>query len=430
MDGRMNVNRRDVILAGLSVFTGTRVFAPSRAQSQGQNPAARLLTALQSNRMPLTTTPGPGGAGWDWLVQQARAASFTLIGEEHGVAETAQLSSALFVALRQYGYGRMAIELSPPIAREMEAAARGGGLRGVAELLREPSLWTFYNLREEAQFVADVVAAAPRSERVLWGFDREIFSDRYLISKLEPKVPPGTRESFARLKQASANAWAAFDKSGNPDDMFLLADEPGLVSAVRSAWQNADPESEEILRTLEASLAIETAERTGGVWPYMETRTTWMRDNLAALIRDGQRHEPSPRVMIKGGYIHMIRGANYFNFFDLGPMADETATLNGARSFHVIVLPGPGSRLAVPSGRRNFGSVSSDEFDEFKMGDQRLSRVLSKVDAAGHEVIDLRALRPLAMRGLEAWNSDVVRTIHGYDAAVIWKGAHASTTLS
>jgi hypothetical protein len=31
------------------------------------------------------------------------------------------------------------------------------------------------------------------------------------------------------------------------------------------------------------------------------------------------------------------------------------------------------------------------------------------------------------MRGLESWNADVVRTIHGYDAAVIWKGAHAST---
>jgi hypothetical protein len=26
------------------------------------------------------------------------------------------------------------------------------------------------------------------------------------------------------------------------------------------------------------------------------------------------------------------------------------------------------------------------------------------------------------------WNSDVVRTIHGYDAAVIWRGAHASSS--
>jgi hypothetical protein len=75
---------------------------------------------------------------------------------------------------------------------------------------------------------------------------------------------------------------------------------------------------------------------------------------------------------------------------------------------------------------RSFSSVSSDEYDEFRAGDRRLTRVLSNVDATGHELIDLRALRPLAMRGLEAWNSDVVRTIHGYDAAVIWKGARAS----
>jgi hypothetical protein len=56
--------------------------------------------------------------------------------------------------------------------------------------------------------------------------------------------------------------------------------------------------------------------------------------------------------------------------------------------------------------------------------------VLSNADARDHEVIDLRVLRRLATRGLESWNSDVIRTIHGYDAAVIWKGAHASSGLS
>lgn len=50
-------------------------------------------------------------------------------------------------------------------------------------------------------------------------------------------------------------------------------------------------------------------------------------------------------------------------------------------------------------------------------------------EARDAQVIDFRALRPLAMRGLEAWNSDLVRTIHGYDAAVIWKGARASSGL-
>ena len=73
--------------------------------------------------------------------------------------------------------------------------------------------------------------------------------------------------------------------------------------------------------------------------------------------------------------------------------------------------------------------VSSDEWDEFQAGEQRLTRVLPNANATGHEGIDLRALRPLAMRGLESWNPDIIRTIHGFDAAVIWKGAHASTAV-
>jgi hypothetical protein len=182
--------------------------------------------------------------------------------------------------------------------------------------------------------------------------------------------------------------------------------------------------SDAVLRTLEASLAIETAERGGGAWPYMERRAQWGRSNFAALLR-----AESPKILMKFGYNHMIRGANYFNGFDLGTMADEVAALTGDRAFHILVLPGPGSRQAV-LGAGGFGSVSSDSVDEFRAGDQRLTRVLSNASATGHEVIDLRPLRGLAMRGLESWNADVVRTIHGYDAVVIWKGAHAASGLT
>ena len=400
------------------------LFATTASAQAPPAPQARLLSALQANRRPLTMTDGrPAGPGWDWLVQEARAARFTLIGEEHGVAETAQLAAALFSALRASGYSRMAIELSPPIAQDLETAARRGGVQGVEELLRTPGIFTFYNLREEAQFVAEVVAAGPRNERVLWGFDREIFSDRYLISKLEPKVPPGARAAFARLKEASTNAQARNARTGNPDDLFFLAEDPALVTALRASWPNPDPESDAVMRTIEESLAIEAAERAGGAWPYMQRRAQWGRSNFAALLRTG-----SPRILMKAGYNHMIRGANYFNFFDIGTMADEVAALTGERAFHILVLPGPGSRQAVLGGN-GFGSVASDSVDEMRAGDQRLTRVLSNPNATGHEVFDLRPLRRLAMRGLESWNADVVKTIIGYDAVVIWKGAHASTGL-
>jgi hypothetical protein len=87
----IKMNRRDLLLvSGLSLLAGTRASgkgaASPRAQSQTPRSAsARLLEALQGNRLPLTMSDVPAGRGWDWLVQEARDARFTLIGEEHGV---------------------------------------------------------------------------------------------------------------------------------------------------------------------------------------------------------------------------------------------------------------------------------------------------------------------------------------------------------
>jgi hypothetical protein len=371
----------------------------------------------------------PAGRGWDWLVQEARDARFTLIGEEHGVAETAQFSAAFFKALRGSGYSRMAIELSPIIAQDIEAAARRNGLQGIVDFFAAPDTWSPMYLREEAQFLTAVINAVPRSGHVLWGLDREIFSDRYLISKLEARAPRRARESFMRLKEASTNAWSRHQQNPSPENLFIFSQDPAVVSAVRAAWPNPDRESDTILRTLEESLAINAMARTGSAWASSQRRAQWNRNNLAARLREEQERGSPPKVMLKFGYNHMIRGANYFNIFDVGAMTDEVAALSGGRAFHILVLPGPGSRQAVLGPGRSFVSVSSDEFDEFRTGDQRLTRVLSNTKATGHEVIDFRALRPLALRGLEGWNPDVIRTIHGYDAAVIWKGARASSVL-
>ena len=428
----MKISRRDmVVTSALSLIATTRSAGqgtPPAAQPQTpRSPQTRLLEALQQNRLPIAMGDAPAGPGWDFIVREARGARFTLIGEEHGVAETARFSSALFKALRPAGYSRVAIELSPPIAEDIETAARRNGVQGILKFFSIPNTWSPMYLSDEARFIADVINATPKAERVLWGLDREIFSDRYLISRLEPRVPQTARAAFTRLKQASTNAWAKYDQTKNPDDLFLLAEDPALVSAVRTAWPNPDRVSDAIMRTLEESLAIETAERTGGMWPYQQRRAEWMRNNLALRLRADQRNGLPPKVLMKFGYNHVIRGPNYINVFEIGAMADEVAAMTEDRAFHILVLPGPGSRQAVLGPARSFVSISSDEFDDFQAGDQRLTRVLPNPNAAGHEVIDLRALRSLARRGLESWNSDVVRTIHGFDAAVIWKGAHASS---
>ena len=350
--------------------------AASAQTPEAQAPQERLLAALQANRLPITMSEGrPSGSGWDLLVREAKAARFTLIGEEHGVAETAQLSAALFTAAHQAGYNKFAIELSPIIAQDVEAAGRRNGVAGICAFLTAPDMFSFSNLREETQFIADVIAATPGNQHVLAGFDREVFNQKYLTSKLQGRVTPQERAL--------------------------------------------------ITRTIDASRAINTAPNS---YAYTQLRTDWNRENMAALLQVEQARKTPSRVMMKFGYNHMIRGANYVNAFDLGAMADEVAALTRDHAFHIIVLPSPGSMQAV-LGAKGYEPTSTGEFDEFKAGDQRLTKVLSNANATDHEVIDLRPLRQFVMRGLDAWNPDLVKTINGYDVAVIWKGAHASTPL-
>src|SRR4029079_18215795 len=96
--------------------------------------------------------------------------------------------------------------MSPVIAQDVEAAARRNGYQGVVDFLRAPGVFTFHNLREESQFLADVVKAGPANERVLWGFDREVFSSRYLMSKLKAKGPPGARDALKHLESTTDSA--------------------------------------------------------------------------------------------------------------------------------------------------------------------------------------------------------------------------------
>src|SRR5688572_26929908 len=129
-DDSMRISRRDLLLtSGVFLLGGARAIgqgvARPRTQDQARSPQESLLEALQRDRRPLAMSGGvPVGRGWEWLVKEAWDARFTLIGEEHGVVEIAQLSAALFKALRSSGYSRMAIELSPIIAQDIEAAAR------------------------------------------------------------------------------------------------------------------------------------------------------------------------------------------------------------------------------------------------------------------------------------------------------------------
>jgi hypothetical protein len=106
---------------------------------------------------------GPAGAGWDWLVLQARSARFTLIGRRarsrgNGPVFSGPLQCASWIRLHPSGGRTFSV-----IAEDVEASARLNGLQGIVNFLNAPGTFTFYNLREEAQFLADVIRTRPEA---------------------------------------------------------------------------------------------------------------------------------------------------------------------------------------------------------------------------------------------------------------------------
>ena len=164
----MKIKRRSFLtnigMGAVGAFAARAAKADPTANSKLITPDLRgkLAARAMENRIRLdfdgSTFSGPG---WDFLIRQASAAQFFLLGEEHGVAQIPMLCKSLLLALKPSGYDRLALEISAPVAAELDRAALHG-VEGIRQFNAEfPPGPAFYNMKEEAAFLAAVRPALP-----------------------------------------------------------------------------------------------------------------------------------------------------------------------------------------------------------------------------------------------------------------------------
>jgi hypothetical protein len=321
---------------------------------------APLVAALKAHRTTLALRDGKlTGAGAQQLIDEGKRSEFFLIGEDHGFAETPRLAAALFAALQPFGYRHIAAEVGPRTTTLLEATARRGGLPALETLLAaHPQSVPFFGWREEAEYLADVVTRSPGVAHVVWGLDQEyIFSPSLLLG-----AKSGTMLTSIEL----------------PDDAELRE-----------------------------SAAIYKDYMAGRGYASNLARSLLMKRHFRAdyeeAVAAGERH---PRVLLKFGSNHLIRGRSFTNVYDLGTLLPEVAAMNGETTFHLIVLARSGDKNAAVFDPKPLFEAS---------------------DASEWTLLDLRALRP-DMRTLQAGDG-LARVIWGYDAALILPAAHPATTI-
>jgi hypothetical protein len=426
----MDISRRKLLAASSAAVAAAPAAALAQAAPSPPAPIKeRLLARARENTHALTFDGKAfGGPAWDLILKEARASEFVLLGEEHGTAQIPVFARELFLALRPAGFDTLGIEISPPIAQDLDRAAQGG-VAGIAEFVKAwPPGPAFYFWQTEAELIAAVRAAAPKGHEALWGLDYEVTGDRRLIARLKAKAPASAKPAMATLEAASTGAWATWAKTHNPGQLFTFSGDPALVRAVRAAWPRPDADAARILTTLEETLEINRL-YPGQGWASNERRARFMRANLVAHLNAATAQGRRPKVLFKMGETHMMRGPSTTGNFDVGSLIAEAAVLRGGRSFSMIVGAGPKSRHGVfnPSNM-SVADAPGDMLDDF-MG---LGFLTAPTAGQGPVLIDLRPLRALLssqVRLAEFANSEAVRAVFAFDTLLIWNGSTGARML-
>src|SRR5690606_38237303 len=95
-----------------------------------------------------------------------------------------------------------------------------------------------------------------------------------------------------------------------------------------------------ILATLEETLEINKLWVTGEAWRSNERRAAHLRSNFLRHWKQASQAGEAPRVLLKFGASHVVRGRNMSDVFDIGALLPDLAAMEGRPSFGLLVLPG------------------------------------------------------------------------------------------
>lgn len=416
IENSARLNRRS-ILGGIALGGGLASTASAAAPEEAAaalNP--QLLAAMRENAKPLRRTPtGFDGAGWDFLVRSGSQAQFTLLGEQHGLAQIPALAKGLFAALVPAGYEKLVVEVSPQGAAHLDQAARGG-LDGVRALYKDhPPGVAFFSQRGEAELAVEARRLSKSERPVLWGLDYEIGSFPMLLQPLVGRAPAKAREAIQAMIAAAEASWRKALETRNPGFYPAFSLDPELVRTIRRAWPKAPSDAAWLLDTLEETLEINRLWMAKDNYGTNLRRNVLNRVNLHRYWRQEKAAGRAPKALFKFGGFHVAPGIGAMGNPDLGNAAYEIATAEGGSSFHVLVggaLEGQ-LRAQFNPARQSYAPKAESGW----WGDMTpYLKAMAYPDA--WTVVDLRPLRRV-IYGLEPDAGLPVSTIRQMDALVL-----------
>lgn len=387
-----------------------------------------FVDAVKARAMPLRiASAGLSGSGAEFLLTQAAASQFVLIGEDHGFADTPQFAQGLQASLGDKRFDHLVLEIGYYAARRVEAAQceRKGGLARLNQAF--PFFSPFVNFSEDGALAASF-AACDRTAPSLWGIDQEfLLSSQLHLDRLQQlTTSEPQRKQLAVFRREADAAWNEMVTKHDPGSIVLVNWSAEDFARLRGIFDpSRDQEAVALIDAMAASSEIYRSQNTGA-YASNRARSVMMKSLFMRNYQAAQAKQPRPRALFKLGAYHAGRGLTPTQQFDIGNLASELAESNGGRSFHVLVLMNGGevNRHFPFSKDSTDERTAYDAKEELKtLGIEALLAVAPVDDAV---VIDLASLRADGPR-MPAGNP-INRLIYNYDAVVLVSKGHAASS--
>ena len=327
------------------------------------------------------------GSGKVFLSDEARRASFFLLGELHGENEIPALLRDLWPGMWRNGYRYIAAELSPWAANQLESTP-------IDQQAKVVTLWT----KQEAVFVHSQGAL----QAILWGCDMDEFQPQLLIRDLARSNP--TDPILAGMVDST--------KSGYERKMA-----PGLLESARRLTNIRDLTVDDVslVENIRATLQIDSDRLNPDTKLSAQLRRESLMKQLFLLhYREHIPPDSEAKVMVRFGRNHLHRGYDARGISTLGNFIAEFAFAQQKSVFNVAAF-GAGGKA----------SLAGETWDADERNDDLAFAFLASLARYPATVFDLRPLKPILHRIPEDKRSPVeqrlIYWVDSYDAILCYK---------
>lgn len=387
----------------LLLFLSTRLFAQNET----------LESLFRANSYPLTVTNGKlSGSGMDFLMKASADAQFFALAEQHNAKEIPEITSMLFKSLHErHGFNYLALEQDPVMSQMVSSKSVIGKRDYVISLANQyPNAFTFIT-DQELEMIAQTGSISNGKGNRIWGLD-QAFGALHILNRLRELTLD--KEVISRLSGLIKIVQEYETKRYVNGRRFMSKDVPkpeDLKNLLQLYQPKKGSEAEFLIKQLLISIRIYDSRQLSG-YESSYVREENMKELFMREYRKAQAAgEQMPKVLLKFGHYHIIRGLNWTDVFTLGNFVSEFSKSNNQKSFQMTMW------LNNASG-----------YSDWMQKDENYKAMAKVAPADKWTVIDFRPLRSYANAGkIKDLNPTIRQAIFGYDAALIIGGGAPGT---